>query len=133
MPGNLFYNVPRPLFRKTREEIPGLNALKFLCAIMVVGIHIPFVLQPHLIAIYRIAVPIFFMISGYFLVNTEGVITTQRIKRVFIKVLILAITANVIYYIFKLIIFHRYTYPLFVTIIEGGTIAASLWYLNAYL
>lgn len=46
----------------------GIDILKCLCAFLVVCIHAPFpgIIGEYFIALARIAVPTFFMISGYF-------------------------------------------------------------------
>ena len=62
----------------------GLDFLKFLCSFMVVTIHKPFpgLLGPVIMPITRIAVPIFFMITGFFYYSTiENANEIRQIKK----------------------------------------------------
>lgn len=116
------------------KEITTLNALKFICAVMVVWIHIPlFGLASQMIHINRIAVPIFFMISGYFLVNPDGTIPQKRIIKILKKIFVLTVIVNLIYYSYRAIVRHDYSLPLLRTILVGDTLNMALWYMNAYL
>lgn len=70
-----------------KREIPGLNILKGIAALLVVLIHSPFVWKEELMMLCRTAVPLFYMITGYFLINAEGEITERRLTRMFWKIL----------------------------------------------
>ena len=63
---------------KGQTELYGLQILKFLCALFVVQIHTPSGLRDLLVPVIRIAVPVFFMISGYFLPDSTGVIRKYK-------------------------------------------------------
>ena len=54
---------------KNRNE--GIDMLRMVCAFFIVCIHIPFPggVGSYIKAVSRIAVPIFFMISGYYLMR----------------------------------------------------------------
>ena len=134
MNGLPVFNPRKPDNEKSRQgEIVPLNALKLLCAFMVAGIHIPFVGDAYLDPIYRIAVPIFFLISGYFLIDGSGQLGTVRICRALKKSILLTIYANIVYYIFNAVIFKIYRYSFWKTLVEGGTISTVLWYMTAYI
>ncbi len=101
---------------------------------MVVGIHIPLwgttsIMKP----LYSIAVPIFLMISGYFLVTPEGDIPQKRITKILKKIFTITVIVNLIYYGWRVLIHHVYTLPIFRTILVGDTLNLALWYMNAYL
>ena len=53
------------------KRFNGLDILKAICAFLVVFIHVPIqgFMKEYLVALCRIAVPIFFMITGYFWSN----------------------------------------------------------------
>lgn len=55
------------------ERFVGMDILKFLCAFLIVCIHRPFVgtAGAYFTALTRIAVPIFFMITGYYYEDLE--------------------------------------------------------------
>ena len=114
----------------------SIDALRMLCAFMIVCIHIPpkFMGGGYWIAVCRIAVPIFLMISGYFY-NKESAI--KQIK----KIGFLFIEANLLYGVWSC--FYGVVsgvYP----IINGNSIlkfiflnespfSGHLWYLGALL
>nr|WP_302830143.1 acyltransferase family protein [uncultured Bacteroides sp.] len=54
-----------------KKEIQSIYVLKAICALLVVGIHVPSMLTNPLSPITRMAVPCFFMISGYFIVSNK--------------------------------------------------------------
>lgn len=70
----------------------SLDALKTICAFMIVCIHMPpkVIGEGYLIALSRIGVPIFLMISGYFYKKESAM---KQIK----KIAILFIEANLLY------------------------------------
>lgn len=80
-PKNIFYSAG------SGNSISGLNALKLLCAFFVVQIHASSCLRPCLSSIIRVAVPIFFMITGYFLLDNNGQINEKIAKKKVIKAL----------------------------------------------
>lgn len=124
------------------ERNSSVDVLKFICAIYVVTIHSGFVgnaiIEPYL----RCAVPIFFMLSGYFIYNKIVSNDVQRIAidaRRILKILLISVLAYtppllVDHYLigidfgtsYKTIIntiFFNDTYP----------VAPHLWYLSAYI
>ena len=70
----------------------GVDILKFLCALLVICIHVSF--SEQLLVFTRVAVPIFFIISGYFVRNHR-----KQIKRILWLILI----ANAVYLVWLLI------------------------------
>ncbi len=84
------------------KRYTSLDILKFFCAFMVVFIHAGFtnnVLGYTFREICRIAVPIFFMISGYFSVGKNS----EKIKLTIKKLLVLQIVSDLVYFIFDII------------------------------
>lgn len=67
----------------TQKYNDSFFILKFLCACMVVFLHVPGIYYEHylILPILRIAVPCFYMISGFYLVDCKNKITYQRIKK----------------------------------------------------
>ncbi len=83
---------------KLEGRVYGLDILKTICSFLVVIIHINFpgLVGYYAIAIARIAVPVFFMITGYFYVITEAKCRQlDEIRKIFL----LAITSTVLYLI----------------------------------
>lgn len=133
----------RPLYYRGGRELTGLQILKFLCALMVVEIHIPSFGHPYLLPFCRIAVPVFFLISGYFMMDREGFIRKDKIKRIFIKILRLTVFVNVCYLFYRFLsclriddgfdktfLNYKFWGRIFLT---GDGAACQLWYLTAYL
>jgi surface polysaccharide O-acyltransferase-like enzyme len=77
-----------------------LDLLKTISVFLVICIHSPFPgsYGAHVTALSRIAVPIFFMISGYYFCNGTG---SEFKKRQVIKVLKLVVFSNILFFIFK--------------------------------
>lgn len=87
-----------------KERNLGVDILRFICAFLVVCIHKPFpsfIGGFYLVALARIAVPAFFMITGYFFINASQEKKRKQIKRVFF----LIILSSVGYFIFDVIFF----------------------------
>lgn len=84
---------------KTTTRVIGLDCLKLLCAFLVICLHKPFeIAEGYTDAIARIAVPIFFMITGYFYQTcVEKGNQLKQIK----KILILVIFCNLLYFAFE--------------------------------
>jgi len=82
--------------RAEQSRADNIDILKSICAFLIVCIHVPFpgVIGEYFTALTRIAVPIFFMITGYFYYDVEEKNGELRqIKKIFKLVL----EANVLY------------------------------------
>lgn len=81
----------------TYSRFEGFDILKCVCAFLVVCIHCPFEIGKwggYYIALARVAVPIFFMITGYFYTDVEH--KKRRISQLK-KIVVLTIGANLLY------------------------------------
>lgn len=80
-----------------------VDILKALCAFLVVCIHAPFpgIVGDYFTALSRVAVPIFFMITGYYYAYT--VKQNKSINQI-IKIFKLLIMGNALYFIWKIVI-----------------------------
>lgn len=80
--------------REKRYE--GLDILKIICAFLVVCIHVPTSLRiyENIVVLSRVAVPIFFMITGFF---WNKVVIEHQEKNQIVKILKLIVTSVVIY------------------------------------
>lgn len=85
------------LYYRGDREILGLQILKFLCALFVVQIHFDSGIREFLLPVARMAVPVFFMITGYFLPDASGHIRRDRLKKMFKKVFRLELVACAVY------------------------------------
>lgn len=86
----------------------GIDVLKCVCAILVVMIHAPFRihLAPYTVALARVAVPLFFVITGYYFPIMEEKRRTEGHLR---KICLLAIGSCIFY--FLLHVCYINTYP----------------------
>lgn len=81
----------------------NIDILKTICSFLIVCIHIPFPgeIGAYFTVLTRIAVPVFFMITGYFYSET---IKRQREKKQIWKILRLTIEANILYFLWNIIL-----------------------------
>lgn len=124
----------------------GIDILKFISAFFVVCIHIPFKGEfgKYFTAISRFAVPIFFIISGFFYQQT---VKKGNENKQIIKILKLCIIANFIYLVYRIIMLtlnddnilswlqKTFSFKNFLEFIflNESPLAVHLWYLNAFL
>ncbi len=110
---------------------------------MVVQIHTASALKITILPLCRIAVPVFFIISGYFMVNKDGVVTSSRIQGILIKILKITIFSVLIYLSYHIALSFvtqgcidaNYTKLKFWIreLAFGSAVNMHLWYLTAYL
>lgn len=125
----------------------GIDALKFLCAFLVVCIHKPFpgTVGEYIVAISRIAVPIFFMITGFFYKFEDN-----QEKKQIVKLLKIILFSSILYLAWNFLIqisefvvngnidsvlkvfqiFNRKSI-LQLLFLNESPISGHLWYLNA--
>lgn len=121
----------------------GLDILKCICAFLIVCIHAPFPGEfgKVITALARCAVPVFFIISGYFY-NT--IVQKKRENRQIKKVFLLFLVSNIIYFVFKCALnfknFSGYICEVFnlenildFLFFNESPFAVHLWYLGAFL
>lgn len=89
--------------KTVRIRSNAIDMLKALCAFLIVCIHIPFpgIFGMHIVTLARIAVPIFFMITGYFYSEIIMENGENRQKR---KIFRLLLEANLIYLLWKVLL-----------------------------
>lgn len=85
-----------------KQRFGNIDCLKTLCAVLVVFIHVPCKWAELFIPITRCAVPVFFMISGYFLYNEDESVFYYRIKRSIPKILFIIGWATIVFAIWAL-------------------------------
>ena len=123
-----------------------IDILKALCAFFVVCIHEPFPgeIGNYFITLARVAVPIFFMITGFFYLDT---ISQHKIKQQIRKIFCLGVEANFLFFIWEIILKLKkrtsvvfYMRSIFtkknllkLLLFNESPWAAHLWYLGAIL
>lgn len=81
----------------------GIDFLKFLCCFFVISIHAPFPepLKSFTMPLARMAVPVFFIISGYYFSTLKK---TGRLKPQIKKIFRLFISGNLLYFLWQIIL-----------------------------
>ena len=117
------------------KRLSNLDVLKAICAFLVICIHISYKdkLGNIVTPLCRIAVPIFFMITGFFYYKTSKK-PLKQIKKVFI----LIILSNLLYFVFEMILNGNPKIPSKEDIknsllYNSSPFGFHLWYLNALL
>ena len=129
--------------RAEQSRADNIDVLKCICAFLIVCIHISFpgTAGEYFTTLTRIAVPLFFMITGFFYTRT---LERRRQKAQIKKVIILIVEGNLVYFIWNVLlgllrgnaqqflktIFSR-TSILNFLLFKNDDIAPHLWYLNA--
>lgn len=122
----------------------SLDAMKAIAAFLVICIHMPFPGEAGkiIVALARIAVPFFFMVSGFFMGTN-----LKSIKKSIFNIVKLTFLANALYFIWNYLLsiistgsFVSYLKLTFTTnniinllLLNESPIAGHLWYLNAYI
>ena len=84
-----------PIYKS--QSINSLYILKFVAACLIIIIHVPTI--KILLPISRLAVPCFFMVSGYFLYDQDHLAITKNIKKAIKKILLLSLKIHIVYLI----------------------------------
>lgn len=124
-----------------RKDIPLLHCLKFFAAFLIVMLHTN-TIYPIIYAFCDIGVPIFLLVTGYFLPNNEGIITEAKLKRTIVKLLKFIILLQSLYlisYVFldiltgsSLIVNKLSNGDFWIKLLLfGNQICGPLWYLTA--
>lgn len=124
----------------------NIDILKAICAFLIVCIHVPFPgkVGAYFTALTRVAVPIFFMITGYFYSDT---VARHREKQQIKKIFFLILEANLLFLLWNvaLNILKRDSIVIYIRSIftsknmlkflalNESPLAGNLWYLGAIL
>lgn len=122
----------------------NIDVLKAICAFLVVCIHVPFPgkIGAYFTTLTRVAVPIFFMITGYFY---SDIVAQHKSKKQIRKICFLGVQANIIFFIWNITLnlLKRYNLVAYVQsvftrknilkflLLNESPLAGHLWYLGA--
>lgn len=119
------------------QRISSLYVLKAICAFLVVVCHIPFDwAMPFLEPLRRIAVPVFFMITGYFLYYPEQAKFRRRLWRSVLKALKILILVNSFYALLIMSLGGDLLgswEQIFAWLLTGTNLSTQMWYLTMHL
>ena len=132
--------------RAEQSRADNIDILKAICAFLIVCIHVPFPgkVGAYFTTLTRVAVPVFFMITGYFYLDT---VERHKEKRQIKKILYLVIEANMLFFIWNIalnvlrkeniVAYIRSIYTgkniLEFLALNESLLAGHLWYLGAIL
>lgn len=115
-----------------REVYPGIYLLKAICAFFVVATHVPQYGAGYFQPLICIAVPCFYMVTGFFLFSGDSTVERRQAckwaKKAF---LLLIITSTFYLYWNDKDIFALSPGEILRVFCQGGIIAPHLWYLSA--
>ena len=83
-----------------KERNYSIDVLKFVCAVLVVFLHTPWVYQQSVLPFTRCAVPCFFIISGYLLFD-DGEKRAERLKKNFVHVGKITLWTSLLFIVWK--------------------------------
>lgn len=122
----------------------NIDVLKAICAFLVVCIHVPFPgkMGAYFTTLTRVAVPIFFMITGYFYSDIVAQLNQKKQQK---KICFLLVQANIIFFIWNITLnlLKRYNLVAYVQsvftrknilkflLLNESPLAGHLWYLGA--
>lgn len=130
---------------ETSERYQAIDVLKIIAAFLIVCIHAPLHSQfgEYFTSITRIAVPLFFMITGFFYIDVKN---RNSRKRQIVKIFKLLIISNIIYLVFGIIMAYmsgtltsylddtfRFSSFLKFVLFNESPFSGHLWYLSAIL
>lgn len=132
---------------QSKESNSSIYILKAICACLVVFIHIPDINNEALLFLpfLRIAVPCFFMISGFYLVpEGGGEISVLKVNKQIVRILKIILFSNIIYLIYWILNNVVQGYSILDSswltmkfwgrwLLLGDNICYPLWYLTSYL
>lgn len=128
---------------KSGNKLHAVSVLKLLMALMVIQIHTPSSWRAFSMPLLRIAVPVFFMISGYFILLDNGTFSLSRISKSIRKIGLIILSANIVYLALYATVLYRHGQDIIAelssirlwidAIFLGGSFGFHLWYLTAFM
>lgn len=115
----------------------SVNCLKLVGAFLVICLHcFPKISWSntavyYIYPLFRMAIPIFLIISGYFLYDIDEVQTLKKCKNALVKMLWITLFANLFYFVTNPVYFDDFASVIRFVFIGGSSY--HLWYLNTYI
>lgn len=89
----------------SKSRLKGIDVLRIICAFLVVCIHCNgYLYKDYIMPLARTAVPVFFIISGYFLYNDVMDVVKKRVLSSIKKISVIFILSTILYSIYVLVI-----------------------------
>lgn len=118
------------------SSIPSLYMLKAICAFFVGMIHMPFIFREALQPIIITAVPVFFIVTGYFFcVKSRQKGEKNTVARLLKHALIVTVVVNIIAFVYQFLTVENFTDLLKLTLVQfvftkRAGMYFSYWYLR---
>lgn len=120
----------------TKIEYNSLYVLKAFAALAVLMVHFEFWRRQYFVPLFNCGVPIFYMISGFFLYCEFVDDKRRRIRNSMKKILKIAIFFNIVYFLLDFFVEGFMPLSNFKDIVRlfvyGDVISGHLWFLNSY-
>lgn len=119
------------------KKYSSLYVLKAFAALCVLMVHFEFYNRQYFGPLFNCGVPLFYIISGFFMYNDSSEKEAKRYKKSIVKILKITLFFNLVYFLLRYIqtgdtIIHSIE-ALVNLIIYGDVIMGHLWFLNSYL
>ena len=123
------------------KRLYNIDSLKFLCAFLVVLIHMHTPYQESIMPLTRCAVPCFFIISGYMIFTNDRLKLVEHLKRSIKKMVLILKWSTLLFAIVKLLFaFKNNDFSILSTkdlgkfiLFNENPFGFHLWYIGAYL
>ena len=123
------------------KRLYNIDSLKFLCAVLVVFLHVRAHYQEYILPLTRCAVPCFFIISGYLVFSDEILKMEGHLKRSIKKILWILLWSTVLFAAIRLLFAFKHSDFSFLSwralgkfvFLNENPFSFHLWYISAYL
>lgn len=120
-----------------RSQYHSLYLLKAIGVLFVLMIHFSCYKIQYFEPLYRCGVPLFYIISGFFLYAKDESVQIQKVKRSIVKIVKLILFFNIVYYLLYWTIDGKSKINTVDNIIRlviyGDSVSGHLWFLTSYL
>lgn len=123
------------------KRLYNIDSLKFLCAVLVIFLHVRTPYQEYILPLTRCAVPCFFMISGYLIFTNDKLKLEGYLRRGIKKMLQILIWSTLLFAVVKFLFAFKNNDFSFLSLKALGKFVLfnenpfgfHLWYIGAYL
>lgn len=123
------------------KRLYNIDSLKFLCAVLVIFLHVRTPYQEYILPLTRCAVPCFFMISGYLIFTNDKLKLEGHLRRSVKKMIQILIWSTLLFAAMKFLFAFKNNDFRFLNLKTLGKFVLfnenpfgfHLWYIGAYL
>lgn len=123
------------------KRLNNIDLLKFICAVLVVFLHMGTPYQQYILPLTRCAVPCFLIISGYFIFNADDAKFQARLKKNIRKIFRVLVWSTLLFAVVKFMFaFKQHDFSFLslkalvkFVVLNENPFGFHLWYIGAYL